>query len=552
MFLTLSPGPISLRTTPVWLTNTTTNERYRFNVLLDDGSDATVISTHAAELLGLTTTVIRRTALRILGFGGQITEHAALTTKLSIASCLSAFKRKIKALVIPTPAGDLRPVDWAAHKHLWPSTACLPFAALAPGGVDMIIGHDNRDFHRGFAERHSQGDGPDARLGLLGWTATGQVFPDQTCLEAHITSSPALHQIHTFLSNKAVILSRQLVINNKEEGHTVALSKDTSLKELLLRSWELDTPRPAKAHTPEDSEILQQLYDTVTLVEGRYQLPCLWRNNEPNFPSNLGQAVRRLDQLLAGKLAKPDTREAYDKVIEGWIARGHLVPVPEGTQDEPHRYLPHFPVYKANNPSKVRPVMDAACKFRGKSLNDALLSGPNLMHDLSQVLVRFRRHSVALTCDITDMFLRIRLPPSDHPFHRMLWRRLDGILLHLMFTCQVFGNKGSPCNAMFVCRYLAEKYADMLPRAAAAVLKASIVDDITTSVPRVEEAVQLVEELVELFSHGDMQIKKWGSSDQAVLAAIPEAHRALAVDMTGLGGDKGVTGHAVTLEPAEG
>ena len=149
-------------------------------------------------------------------------------------------------------------------------------------------------------------------------------------------------------------------------------------------------------------------------------------------------------------------RSIYNSTFTTWMAERFLHHVLPEDLDKPHRYLPHFPVFKANDPTKVRPVMDAKAKANGKSLNDAIDQGPNLMNDIRMVLQRFRRHNYALCGDIKDMFLRIGMPQHDSQFFRVLWRDLHGDLLDLYFDSQVFGAASSPAICAFVVRFHAQ------------------------------------------------------------------------------------------------
>lgn len=71
-------------------------------------------------------------------------------------------------------------------------------------------------------------------------------------------------------------------------------------------------------------------------------------------------------------------------------------------------YLHHF---GADSPSKkqLRLVFDAASKVHGCCLNDYLLTGPDLLSLLLGIMLRFREQSIAVTVDIRDMFLRVRI-----------------------------------------------------------------------------------------------------------------------------------------------
>ena len=73
--------------------------------------------------------------------------------------------------------------------------------------------------------------------------------------------------------------------------------------------------------------------------------------------------------------------------------------------NEPHQwFLPHHGVYKRSNPEKCRVVFDCAAQYKGVSLNDVILQGPNFLNNLSGVLIRFRKEPVAVIGDIKLMF----------------------------------------------------------------------------------------------------------------------------------------------------
>ena len=62
----------------------------------------------------------------------------------------------------------------------------------------------------------------------------------------------------------------------------------------------------------------------------------------------------------------------------------------EVENDGPSWYLPHFPVIREDRETtKVRIVFDSAAKCNGKSLNDAMLTGPKLQRDVVEILLRF-------------------------------------------------------------------------------------------------------------------------------------------------------------------
>ena len=107
--------------------------------------------------------------------------------------------------------------------------------------------------------------------------------------------------------------------------------------------------------------------------------------------------------------------------MEQYLTMGHARRVPLNevrVQDKPLWYLPHHPVQ--NKPGKTQIVFDCAAKYRGTSLNDQLLTGPDLTNSVAGVLTRFREE-VALSADIECMFHQIRVAPADQDAFRFLW-----------------------------------------------------------------------------------------------------------------------------------
>ena len=86
--------------------------------------------------------------------------------------------------------------------------------------------------------------------------------------------------------------------------------------------------------------------------------------------------------------------------------------------------MPHFPIFKSDSATtKMRIVYDASARMSPKSpsLNDCLHTGPNLMQDLTGILLKFRTHKKAFSADIEKAFLQIELNSLDRDATRFLW-----------------------------------------------------------------------------------------------------------------------------------
>ena len=90
---------------------------------------------------------------------------------------------------------------------------------------------------------------------------------------------------------------------------------------------------------------------------------------------------------------------------------------------DPVFYMPHRPVVRESSLiTKVRPVFDCSAKgYNNVSLNDCLETGPCLLSNLTEILIRFRRWRVAVIADIEKAFLQIEVNEQDCNVHRFLW-----------------------------------------------------------------------------------------------------------------------------------
>ena len=163
---------------------------------------------------------------------------------------------------------------------------------------------------------------------------------------------------------------------------------------------------------------------SVRLVEGHYEVGLPVCDNQAKLPNNRAMATSRLKSL--GMKFKKDERLASDyKRYIGEMLRNDFaerVPVySHSRNDGKCWYLPHHAVRYPQKPEMVRIIFDGAAKYKGVSLNDSLLQGPDQTNSLLDVLTRFRMDKVAFTADIENMFHQVRVPASDRDYFRFLW-----------------------------------------------------------------------------------------------------------------------------------
>lgn len=125
------------------------------------------------------------------------------------------------------------------------------------------------------------------------------------------------------------------------------------------------------------------------------------------------------------------------------LDNNHAEVAPELSDEEECWYLPLFGVNHPKKPDQIRGVVDSSAKFKGGSLNDVLLSGPDLSNNLLGVLIRFRKEMVAVTADAQHMFHCFLVREDHRNFLRFLWHKdndLEKEIIEYRMRVHVFGN----------------------------------------------------------------------------------------------------------------
>ena len=370
-----------------------------------------------------------------------------------------------------------------------------------------MIGSDHPVFHHVLKEACGNlANDPVARLTNLGWVCFGPTLVEE--FRRHSRS----HSTRTYRSS--------------------LIREQPPPDDVLRKFWELESlgikDKTGQALTPEEQAAVGQVSETLMFENGRYSIGIPWRDGEPKLENNYEVALMRLkSQEKSLKKKGPEVTKAYNQIFEDYEKKGYIQRVPR-SKEENQWFLPHFPVIREDRATtKVRIVLDAAVKHKGKSLNDTIRPGPKLQRELVDVLTRFRLAPVALSGDITEMFLQVELQEKDRPYHRFLWRNLDTSREPDVYEFQrlVFGNTASPFCSQHVLHAHAERHRADYPEAAETVDNAMYVDDVLDSCETVEEAKNLRHQLSDLLSMASFKLRKWSSNETAVLEDVPVEDR---------------------------
>lgn len=297
----------------------------------------------------------------------------------------------------------------------------------------------------------------------------------------------------------------------------------------VLESDFKDVNDDDKTLSQDDITFLNKLSDGIRKnCTGHYEMPLPFKER-PKLPDNRQLALVRLNHLKRKLLKDQRYREHYVKFMEDVIERGEAEEVKDVGIEGNKWYVPHHGVYHPKKPDKLRVVFDCSARYDGISLNDYLLQGPDLMNNLTGILLRFRQHPVALICDVEKMFHQFHVCKADRDFLRFLWWR-NGDLKEqpqeYRMKVHLFGASSSPGCVNYGLRHLAEGSRDQYPLGFDFVMNNFYVDDGVTSVQTTADAIQLAREARELCAIGGLRLHKFVSSDKAVLESIPPSERA--------------------------
>ncbi|XP_062705397.1 uncharacterized protein LOC134287511 [Aedes albopictus] len=242
-------------------------------------------------------------------------------------------------------------------------------------------------------------------------------------------------------------------------------------------------------------------------------------------------ALRRFLALKRRLVKDPTLKEQYVRFIQEYEELGHCREVDEARDHPSHGryYLPHHAVLRpSSSTTKLRVVFDASARpYHGaRSLNDVLQVGGNVQNDLFSILLRFHRHAVAFTADITKMYRQVLVDPSQTCYQRIFWRDSpDKPLRVLELQTVTYGTAAAPFPVTRYLSQLCEDKGGRFPGVAKIVRKDCYVDDVLSGAESVEEAVDAQQQLQQLLRCGGFPIHKWSSNCPAMLTNVPETDR---------------------------
>ncbi len=377
---------------------------------------------------------------------------------------------------------------------------------------DVISGNENQ---------------PYAQRSVLGWSIIGY-----SSTEVDYDPEDEIGVSHRIIIKKVQPATKPFT-ELKSEVHFVYR---TQVKEMItpadiLKVFEADFTEKFSEEaliSQEDIKVLAKLKEGIKQKpNGHYEMPLPFKEERPSLPNNKVCAEHRL-RCLKKRLKKDDQyQKDYVTFMEDIIARGDAEKVPESeVTNQITWYIPHHGVYHPQKPGKIRVVFDCSAKFQNTSLNEHLLTGPDLTNTLVGVLCRFRKGQVAIMCDVERMFHQFHVAPRDQDYLRFLWwerGNMEAPPSVFRMKVHLFGAASSPGCANFGLKHLAAEGEGKFSEATVRFIQCNFyVDDGLTSLDSEEEAIGLVREARDLCITGKLHLHKFITNNKRVLATIPK------------------------------
>ena len=463
--------------------------------LLDNGSDTTLITVNALRQMDLGQ---QRSHLTIKTVGGSteanFVSHAFQVLPLDESEAIS-IEQAVVVQDLPIP----KPMKGVSEKISgWPHLTDLPVKDI-DGEVLILIGCDVPEAHWVLEQRLGGRKHPYAVRTLLGWVIFG----------------PSSYTTYQTRSVNCVT------------------AEESTLTDQLMKMYDAefaDVQLLDKGISADDADAVAIVESGTRFVDGHFVVPLPWRKEVTMGTSNYASALTRLHNLKR-RLSRDETlRVRYTNTMEMTIAKGYALPVSRHQIKcgyQPCWYLPHHAVLNPKKPEKLRIVLDCAAKHRGRSLNDMLYQGPDTTADLVGILLRFRRERIAVSADIEEMFMQVKVPENDRNALRFLWWP-EGDLSkepeEYEMTAHPFGATSSPFCANFALRRAAQEFGEGYAHAVLNAVKCDFyVDDCLASFPNSEAAISYAKGVTDLLMRAGFRLRKWTSNSSDFAAALSDS-----------------------------
>ena len=368
---------------------------------------------------------------------------------------------------------------------------------------------------RPYGSRH-----PYVHHTALGWCLVGPV-----CLDSSLETSTSLRTFRTSTTCKHY--SAEQNFDNKLPADLIPRNFNA-----FMEARDDDQPGISK----EDQEFSDIMDAGISVNKaGNFEIPLPFKKNTI-LPDNRGAVFLRTKNTLRRIQNNPAVANQCAEAMGKYITAGHVEKLPPHEENKKGLvyYINVFPVFQEKKPGKARMCFDRSASFRGQSLNDRLLRGPDVTNRLIGVLLRFREKKVAFVADVECMFHAFYVTPEHRDALRFYWwsdNTPSDKLSPYRAKVHIFGNRSSLAVTTHGLRHAAS-HPDVAPlvEARSFINDNFYVDDGLGSAATATEAIKILTDARTILSRFNIRLHKIVSPDTRVLQAFPSSDLAPELD----------------------
>jgi len=134
--------------------------------------------------------------------------------------------------------------------------------------------------------------------------------------------------------------------------------------------------------------------------------------------------------------------------------------------------------------------------------------------------------------DIKQMYRQILVQPADRDYLRTLWRFSPSSPVDEYRLCTItYGTSAAPFQALRKIRHLASLDGATWPVASNVLLNDTFVDDILTGANSEKDALQCQDQLINLCSLAQFELREWASNNVHIFEMVPLEACAMSVSV---------------------
>ncbi len=309
--------------------------------------------------------------------------------------CLS-LPTLIECSQIPNNGAEIPTPDAALHRaHLRSLAHQIP-EIDHQAAILLLLGRDIIRVHKVREQVSGPHNAPYAQRLDLGWVIVGEV-----CLgNVHKPTTVNTLFTNTLENGRPSLFTpcpnRLLVKERYSESLPTSLIQGYHRDDSTCDQEENHLGCTVFQRTKEDNQTAPSIEDQafIKMMERGLQkdegnnwvAPLPFRTQRRCLPDNRAQALKRLTLLRRNFDRKPEMRDHFISFMEKIFENDHAEVTPPLREEVERWYLPTFGIYHPRKPGQIRVVFDSSAQYEGVSLNDVLLSGPDLNNALLGVL----------------------------------------------------------------------------------------------------------------------------------------------------------------------